>query len=115
MDNYHERAQKFIKSAKSQGKSVVASGGELIAYKKGQPLKKKNSLSSIFSKSAGYAFSAKEAKFKKPFSGPKTRNAVKKIVKFVDKNFLKPSRDVKAIRNAKMKEMDRQAKAGEFN
>ena len=32
--SYHEKAQKFISSAKSKGMSVKAEGGELIAYPK---------------------------------------------------------------------------------
>lgn len=33
----------------------------------------------------------------------------------IDKNFIEPSRNVNKIQNAKMKDMDRKARAGEFN
>lgn len=33
----------------------------------------------------------------------------------IDKNFIEPSRNVNRIQNAKMKDMDRKARAGEFN
>ncbi len=37
MSNYHEDAQKFIKSSKAKGYGVKAEGGELIAYPPGTP------------------------------------------------------------------------------
>lgn len=39
----------------------------------------------------------------------------KSVVNTIDKNFIEPSRNVNRIQNAKMKEMDRKARAGEFN
>lgn len=47
--------------------------------------------------------------------GSGIKKAVKAIGGSIDKNFIEPSRNVNRIQNAKMKEMDRKARAGEFN
>ena len=40
---------------------------------------------------------------------------VKKVGKFLDEQFVEPSRRVKKIHDAKMEEMSKKAKSGEFN
>lgn len=46
-------------------------------------------------------------------------NGIKKVGKAIgnsiDKNYIEPTRNLNRIQNAKMKEMDRKARAGEFN
>lgn len=45
----------------------------------------------------------------------KAKGGAEKVGKFLDKQFIEPSRNVNRIKNAKMEEMSRKAKSGEFN
>lgn len=47
--------------------------------------------------------------------GSGVKKVGKAIGNSIDKNFIEPSRNVNRIQNAKMKDMDRKARAGEFN
>ena len=47
--------------------------------------------------------------------GKGIKKGAKSVGKALDKHFIEPSRRVNKIHNAKMSEMDRKAKAGEFN
>jgi hypothetical protein len=47
--------------------------------------------------------------------GDNWKGRIKKAGKFLDKQFIEPSRNVNRIYNAKMEEMDRKSRSGEFN
>jgi hypothetical protein len=47
--------------------------------------------------------------------GSGVKKISRKVGGFLDKQFVEPSRRVSRIKNAEMQEMDRKAKAGEFN
>ena len=47
--------------------------------------------------------------------GGAVKGAVKKVGNFLDKHYLEPTRRVNRIQNAKMQQMDADAKAGLFN
>ena len=47
--------------------------------------------------------------------GSGVKNAAKKVGGFLEKQFVEPTRNVNRIQNAKMQDMDKKAKRGDFN
>ncbi len=99
-NDYHNKAQKFIKSAKSKGMTVKAEGGELIAYPKGMSAKKTFNESSGMKHAGSYATGVK--------------SVVKKVAKTVGNIIAKPFDKAIDVAQRKDAEIERKRKSGEL-